>query len=164
MNEENTFLSLFAKKESKRFKLKVGIFLFLIQNHKILLLRRHNTGIDDGLYVVPMGAIEGLETVTSAVIREAAEESNIRLKPENLEMCHVMHRFHPMPQGLSFEQIDIFFRTEIYEGNIQNLEPHKCDELCFYPLDNLPAKTASFIQHAISCMLSGKLLSEFGWH
>lgn len=163
MNEEKTFLSIFAEKEKKRFKLKVGVFLFLIENDQILLLRRHKTGIDDGFYVVPMGAIEGDEIVTSAVIREAVEEANILLKPENLEMCHVMHRFHSMPQGLSFEQIDIFFRAEKYVGNVQNLEPHKCDELSFYPLENLPIKTAPFIRYAIDCMLSGKLLSEFGW-
>lgn len=164
MQTTNTFLSVFAQKELKRFKLKVGVFLFLVQDRQILLLRRHKTGIDDGRYVVPMGAIEGGETVTSAIIREAAEEANVILKPENLHMCHLMHRFHPMPQELSFEQMDVFFRAETYEGIIQNLEPHKCDELNFYPLNNIPEKTAPFIRHAINCMESGEQFSEFGWH
>lgn len=163
MQTADTFLSVFAQKELKRFKLKVGVFLFLIQNGQILLLRRCKTGIDDGIYVVPMGAIEGGETVTSAMIREASEEANILLKPENLKMCHLMHRFHPMPQGLSFEQIDVFFRAETYEGTIQNLEPHKCDELNFYPLNNIPKNTAPYIRQALHCMETGIPFSEFGW-
>lgn len=163
MESVETFLSIFAQKELKRFKLKVGVFLFLIQNQQILLLRRHKTGIDDGRYVVPMGAIEGNETVTSAIIREAAEEANIILRPQNLRVCHLMHRFHPMPEGLSFEQIDIYFQTETYEGTIKNLEPHKCDELKFYSLNNIPEKTAPFIRYAIDCMIKGQFFSEFGW-
>lgn len=163
MQPSNPFLSLFAQKEMQRFKLKLGVFLFLIQNQNILLLKRHQTGIDDGSYVVPMGGIEGGESLTSALIREAHEEVNIRLNPENLEVCHLMHRFHPMPQGLSFEQADVFFRTNTYEGIIENLEPNKCDELKFYPLTNLPEKTAPFIRHAIDCVQRRQFYSEFGW-
>lgn len=48
-------LSVFAEKELKRFKLKVGIFFILINEERILLMRRFQTGIDDGNYVVPMG-------------------------------------------------------------------------------------------------------------
>lgn len=157
------FLTLFSQKEAKRFKLKVGVFLFLIHRNHILLLRRYQTGIDDGQYAVPMGAIEGAETLTAAAIREAREEANVIIKPENLKMCHLMHRFHKMPQGISFEQLDIFFQTKDYEGEIKNLEPHKCDELKFYPLNNLPQNTIPFVRHAIRCMQNNESYSEFGW-
>lgn len=163
MQTSEAFLTTFSQKEVKRFKLKTGVFLFLIQNDHILLLRRFQTGIDDGLYVVPMGCIEGSETLTTALIREAQEEANITLQPENLSMCHMMHRLHPMPQGLSFEQIDVYFRTDTYEGTIENLEPHKCDELKFYPLNNLPRNIAPFIRHAIEATLKAQNFSEFGW-
>lgn len=159
----SSFLSLFAEKEKKRFKLKVGILLFLVQNESILLLRRFQTGIDDGMYVVPMGGHDGKETLTQALIREAEEEANVILKPENLHVCHVMHRLHPMPEGLSFEQIDVFFKAHAYDGTIENKEPHKCDELQFYPMDHLPENTAPFIRHAIQCMRNGQSFSEFGW-
>ena len=163
MQLSENFLSVFAQKEAKRFKIKAGVFLILIQNEQILLLRRFQTGIDDGCYVVPMGGIDGNETISSALIREAQEEANIILKPEDLRMCHLMHRYHPMPQGLSFEQLDIFFCANTYKGEIKNLEPHKCDELKFYPIHNLPSKTAPFIRHAIECTMKGKTFSEFGW-
>lgn len=163
METMNTVLSSFALKDLKRFKLKVGVFLFLIQDDQILLLRRFNTGIDDGQYGVPMGALEGNETVTSALMREAAEEANISVKPEDLTVCHVMHRFHTTLERFSFEQIDIFFKVSVYEGIIKNLEPHKCDELKFYPINDLPPNTIPFIRAAINSTLEGQCFSEFGW-
>lgn len=158
-----SFLSVFMQKEAMRFKLKVGTFLFLIQDGQILLLRRFRTGIEDGCYVVPMGGHDGAETLTQSIIREAEEEANITLSPDALEVCHVMHRFHPMPEGLSFEQIDLFFKTDTYSGTIMNREPHKCDELKFYPLKELPKNTSPFIHHAVQCMLENRFYSEFGW-
>ncbi len=157
------YLSLFAQKELKRFKLKVGVFLFLIKEEHILMMRRYQMGIDDGLYLVPMGAIEGKETLSTAIVRESLEEANLILQPADLKVCHLMHRFHLMPQGLSFEQLDVFFRVESYQGNIKNLEPDKCDELSFYPLNALPLNTAPFIRHAINCMKSKEIYSQFGW-
>lgn len=156
-------LETFALKEAKRFKLKVGVFLCLIKNDQILLLRRYQTGIQDGMYVLPMGGHDGKISLTQALVREAKEETDIMIQPNQAEVCHVMHRFHPMPQGLSFEQIDVFFKVSNYEGVITNMEPDKCDELKFHPLHQLPATTAPFIRSAIGSILQGKLYSEFGW-
>jgi 8-oxo-dGTP pyrophosphatase MutT (NUDIX family) len=158
-----TFTTSYALKDSQRFKLKAGVFLFLIQNGQILLLRRYQTGIDDGLYVVPMGAHDGKEPLTSSLIREAKEEANVILKPEDITVCHTMHRLHTMPDGFSFEQIDLFFKAEVYEGIIENMEPHKCDDLRFFPIDNLPNNIVPFIHQAIRCLESNVCYSEFGW-
>lgn len=157
------FLTLFAAKEAKRFKLKVGIFVVLLDRGKVLLLRRFQTGIADGKYVLPMGGHDGKEPLTQAVIREAKEEINIDLKPENLSVCHVMHRFHPMPEDLSFEQIDVFFAVKSYKGTIANNEPESCDELAFFALDNLPTTTDAFICHALKCIQNGQFFSEYGF-
>ena len=157
------FLSVFAAKEAQRFKLKVGVFVVLIKEGQVLLLRRFQTGIEDALYVVPMGGHDGKETLTMGVIREAKEEVNIDVKPEDVEVCHVMHRFHSMPEGLSFEQIDVFFRVKNYEGLITNNEPDRCDELAFFPLNDLPEAMAPFIRHALQCIQDGKYFSEFGF-
>lgn len=164
MTTSQSFLSLFAQKEKQRFKLKAGVLLFLIQEENILLLRRYQTGIDDGLFVVPMGGHDGNEPLTMSLVREAQEETNIKIRPDDLEVCHVMHRRHPMPDGLTFEQIDVFFKAHTYEGIIQNMEPHKCDQLKFFPLNDLPQNTAPFIRHAIQCMSNKKFYSEFGWN
>jgi 8-oxo-dGTP diphosphatase len=159
----DTFLSVFQQKEAVRFKLKVGLFLLLIQNNQILLLRRYRTGIEDGMYVVPMGGHDGKIPVTDTLIREAEEEAGIRLKPEDVTFCHVMHRLQHMLNELSFEQIDLYFKAESYEGIIENRESDKCDDLQFYPLDALPDTMSPCVLQAIQCTQNKQFFSTFGW-
>lgn len=164
MTQASGFLERFLKKEATRFKLKVGVLLFLMQNDSVLLSRRFQTGIDDGMYVVPMGGHDGNEPVSSSMTREAKEEANIILRPENLSVCHVMHRLHRMPEGIFYEQIDVIFKAQEYEGTLMNNEPDHCDELAFYPMNALPENTAPFIRHAIGAVQKGCFFSEHGWN
>ena len=129
----------------------------------MLLLRRFQTGIEDALYVVPIRGIDGNRATHLSCDPRTKEEINIDLKPEDVSVCHVMHRFHSMPKRLSFEQIDVFFRVKHYEGVITNNEPDRCDELTFFPLNNLPQATAPFIRHALHCIQKGESFSEFGF-
>lgn len=150
-------------KEAKRFKLKVGVFLVLVENNRVLLSRRYNTGIADGQHVLPMGGLEEGETATQALIREAKEEVNLDLRAEGLRVAHVMHRLHHLPNGDFFPQVDLFFIPRSYEGVIQNREPHKCDELEFYPLNDLPSTIEPFIKQALDCIQAHQFYSEIGW-
>lgn len=159
----NSISVKFLEKEARTFKLKMGVFLFLIQNNEVLLLRRYNTGIADGCYVVPMGGVKEGETASEALIRETKEETSLIIEPENINVCHVMHRFHRMPEGYNFPQVDVYFKAESWNGIITNCEPHKCDELGFYSLHALPPKTEPFIIHALHCAQKGIFFSEFGW-
>ena len=59
----------------ERFKLVVAVHLILIENGKILLLRRYNTGYEDGNYSLVAGHIDGNESVIQAMQREALEEA-----------------------------------------------------------------------------------------
>lgn len=153
----------FLEKEARAFKVKMGVFLLLIQNNELLVLRRYNTGIADGRYVVPMGGVKAGETATQALIRETKEETSIILQPEDASVCHVMYRFHQMPEGYNFPQVDVYFKAKRWSGTITNCEPHKCDELRFYPLQSLPDKMEPFILHALTCSQKGIIFSEFGW-
>ncbi len=150
-------------KEAKRFKLKVGVFLVLLENNMVLLSRRYNTGIADGQHVLPMGGLEEGETLTQALIREAKEEANLDVQSDKLRVVHVMHRLHHLPNGDSFPQIDVFFIPCSYDGVIQNMEPHKCDELKFYPLNDLPCTIEPFIKQALLCIQTNQFYSEIGW-
>ncbi len=87
-------------KLKSRFKIKAAVFLLLIQGNEILLLRRFNTGIDDGCYVVPMGCIDGNETLTDALFRESKEEANI--VPVKTKFAHLMNRLQKIPDCSEF--------------------------------------------------------------
>jgi ADP-ribose pyrophosphatase YjhB (NUDIX family) len=140
-----------------RVKLLVAVHLFLIKDRSVLLLRRYNTGYEDGNYSVVAGHIDGNEHVYDAMIREAKEEAGITLAIENLEIIQVMHR------KAKEERIDYFFFCGKWEGEIKNMEPQKCDELAWYPLEDLPENTIEYINAAIENYRKGIKFSLFGW-
>lgn len=59
-------------------------YIILEQDGKLLMMRRHNTGYQDGKYGLPSGHLEEKEFATVGTIREVAEEIGIVLKPKNI--------------------------------------------------------------------------------
>jgi len=139
----------------KRFKLILSVYLIAIKDGKVLLLRRQNTGYEDGNYGLVAGHADGDEPATLATCREVAEESGLIIKPEDLKFAHVMHRRQ------DDERIDIFFTAERWEGEPKNIEPDKCDDLSWFPLDNLPPNTIPYIRQAIELSQKNIGYSEF---
>lgn len=133
-------------------------YLFLEKNKKILLLKRCNTGYEDGNYSLVAGHVDEGETFTDAVIREAYEEANIKLKAKDLKVVHVMHR-----KSIDSQRVDVFFTTKNWEGEIINKEPHKCLELLWIDIDKLPENTVFYIKGAIKKIQSKIFYSEYGW-
>lgn len=135
-----------------------SVYLFLIKDEQILLLRRFQTGYEDGNYGLPAGHMDGNETARESCAREVREEIGILIDPENLSVVHVMHR-----KEAHDERIDFFMTATAYTGEINNMEPHKCDELLWFPLDALPPNTIEYIRVAINHFKDGIGFSEYGW-
>lgn len=131
-------------------------YLFLIRDGKILLQRRANTGFEDGNYGVPAGHMDGNETAREAAAREIREEIGIEIRPEDLEFAHVMHR-----KAAHDERFDMFWTAQTYTGEIQNLEPEKCDDLSWFPLDALPENMIDYVRTALTLSRSGIMYSEY---
>ncbi|MFC1841501.1 NUDIX domain-containing protein [Candidatus Dependentiae bacterium] len=143
--------------KKERFKAHVSSYLFLEKDKKILLYLRENTGYADGYYSLVAGHLDGNETATEAMIREAKEEAGIIISPNNLHVVHIMHRMSDR------ENIDIFFSCKKWEGTVQNVEPHKCGGLEFFDKNKLPEKTMEYIKTALSHSNSGIFYSELGF-
>jgi ADP-ribose pyrophosphatase YjhB (NUDIX family) len=139
-------------------KLPVAVHLFLIKNGNILLLRRYNTGYEDGNYSVIAGHIDGNEHVYNAMIREAKEESGINILEKDLEIIQVMHR-----RKGDEERIDYFFICKEWKGEIRIMEPNKCDELTWYSLNELPENTVDYVYEAINNYRNTIKFSIYGW-
>ena len=133
-------------------------YLMLIKDGKILLLRRANTGFEDGNYGLPAGHMEGSETAREGCAREVREESGIEVNPAHLTFAHLSHR-----KAARDERFDLFWTATEYAGEVQNMEPHKCDDLSWFPLDALPPNTIDYIKKAINYSQSGVMYSEYGW-
>jgi ADP-ribose pyrophosphatase YjhB (NUDIX family) len=141
----------------ERFKLVPSVYALFIKDGKILLLRRFQTGFEDGKYGLVAGHADGEESMRDAMIRETFEEAGVKIKPENLEFALTMHRLG------ADERVDFFFVVKDWEGKIKNVEPEKCDDLSWFDLDKLPENIIPYIQKAIECYLGGQKYCEFGW-
>jgi 8-oxo-dGTP diphosphatase len=140
-----------------RAKFPVTVHLLFFRENQILLLRRFNTGFEDGNYSVPAGHLDGGETVRMAAVREAFEEIGVHIEAKDIAFATVMHR------KSDDERVDFFVRVKGWQGEPSNAEPEKCDELRWYDLDALPENTIPYVRKAIKNYLDGNPFDEFGW-
>jgi len=78
---------------------KLASLLILEKDGKVLLLRRFNTGYEDGKYTLPSGKVDANETFINAVIREGFEEVNAQILNHDLDSVHVLYRKKMMNYG-----------------------------------------------------------------
>lgn len=142
----------------ERYKIITVVYLVLIQDGKILLSRRFNAAFMNGKYGLPSGHLEEGETLRQAIIRETREEVAVILELEDINLEHVMHIKSPDRDDMAF-----FFTANHFAGEPKNMEPEKCDDLSWFPLDNLPENTIPAVRQAIGCIRSRQPYSEFGW-
>lgn len=140
------------------FSLPLSVHLILIENEKILLLKRQNTGFADGMFSLPAGKLEKNESAIDAMIREAKEEINIDIKYQDIEVRQVMNR-----KGNDRERIDYFFTIKKYNGKINNNEPKKCEFLEWFDIDKLPQNTIPYIKYALEEYKKDIKFTFFGW-
>jgi len=140
-----------------RFKLLSAVHLFLIRDGEVLLLRRFNTGYEDGKYSVVAGHLDGDEEIIAAMIREAREEVGIEISPQDLQVVGVMHR------KSNDERIDFFLTATSWSGEITNREPNRCDQLAWFDVDGLPENVIPYVRRALDNYRRGIWFDSFGW-
>lgn len=144
----------------ERFKMNAFVALILRKNDTILLIRRFNTGSGDGFYSCAGGGVDGNEPITQAMIREADEELGIKLKKENLKIVHVVHS--KQRDGAN-ESMGFFLEATEWEGEPQNMEPHKHDDVAWFSINSLPQNIFPRLIHVIKMMDEKIFYSEYGW-
>jgi 8-oxo-dGTP diphosphatase len=142
-----------------RFKMVIGVYLVLRRGDEVLLLRRFNTGYEDGNYSVVAGHLDGDELASEAVAREAKEEAGITIDPKKLRLVHTEHRARRDDPGR--ERIELFFEATEWTGDITNCEPEKCDDLSWHPVNNLPSNTIPYIRLTLTDIANGSIYSEY---
>jgi 8-oxo-dGTP diphosphatase len=143
------------KHRHKRFPLAVHVAL--LRGDKVLLLRRYNTGYEDGNYGVVAGHLKGGESVRQAAIREAREEVGVRIASKCLRIVGLIHRL------AGGERLEFFLLADSWEGKIRNAEPKKCDRLRWCSLNHLPSNTIPYVANALRRSRLHLWFSEPDW-
>lgn len=142
------------------FRLPVILMIIIRENDRVLLSRRANTGFKDGFFALPGGKHDGHETLTHGVIREAQEELGIFCTSDQVHFRSLLHTQLNQP---AMELLYAVFEVTEYTGEIINNEPHKCAELQFFPVDQLPEKMTEVSRRCILNTVSGVNFDEVGW-
>jgi len=110
----------------------------------VFMIRRQNTGFQDGRWSLPSGHLEAGETVLEAAVREVAEEAGTQVLTRDLTLHAVVHARSP-----GHEYLHVFFRTARFEGEPFNAEPSKGSEVAWLPLASLPTDTIVYERRAL---------------
>jgi 8-oxo-dGTP diphosphatase len=140
--------------------LRVAAYLILRRDSEILLLRRFNTGYEDGKYSLIAGHVEHSESPSQAIVREAREEAGVEVAFQDLRFVKVVHR--KCPDNVVF--VDYYFEASRWSGEPRIAEPDKCDALDWVRADALPGDIIPCIKSVLDgCGQQSVALLEYGW-
>jgi len=134
------------------------VLAFLYTKDHVLLIRRCNAKFGNGLYSLVGGKVEPHETALHAIKREVNEEVGLKLPESAFTLVHTFHR-----KGTETEFIALCFKADITEMQLQNMEPHKHDDLRFFTIKNLPTNILPGHKQAIESIQNHISYSEHGW-
>lgn len=148
-------------------KIVTGVVLILKKDNKILLFRRNIPDkIAFGCFALPGGTVEHHETTKQAACREAVEEIGITIPEASLRPVHLLRlrEKYDTVTGQTQQILMLYFmETSTWQGEPQNLEPHKHSELAWFDINELPENTFGLNLSALNDIKNGIFYSEHGW-
>lgn len=133
----------------------LGVHLLFLENGRVLLLRRNNTGYEDGNYGLVEGHWEAGESVLAAAVREAREEAGVEVREQDIAVVHCL--FH---EQRADTRLRVFFRVHRWTGEPHNAEPEKCDDLQWFPLRALPDNIVPYARDMLKAWAQGDLYAS----
>lgn len=133
-----------------------AVRLILEENGKLLFLRQ--TKRNGGRYTLIGGNVEEQEFAREALAREASEEADIRVAPEDLSLVHVLHR-HKLQKNETL--LVLYFKAARFSGQPESLEPKKFKDVAWFSPDILPEEVSKPTRHVLDCIKEGVIYSEF---
>ena len=127
---------------------KSAVHMIIMDNDKLLLQKRKGSKLWPGYYALPAGHIDEGENQYDALVREAKEELDIDINPEDITKSYVVLRRNYFEiDGKKLEPyIDYYFEISKYKGTPKIVELNKCEELLWADINNLPDPFINFYQ------------------
>lgn len=139
------------------FQLVPAAYVVFRRRHQVLLQLRHNTGFKDGHWAcAAAGHVEAAESASAAAVREAAEETGVRVDPWELLPLTTLHRRND-GEGVLAQRVDFFFAATTWDGEARIMEPDKCAALEWFELDGLPDPIPEHERYVLENLAAGTL-------
>ncbi len=133
-----------------------AVRLLLEEDGHVLFL--HQTRQNGGRFSLPGGNVDGLESAREALCREANEEAGIKLTPDRLEFCHLLHRRKPKTGEVL---VNIYFRARQFKGEPVSREPEKFRDVAWLPLAALPEEISNHTRKVLENIVAGEFYTEW---
>lgn len=119
----------------------------IIKNEKgeALFQRRWGSKLWPNFLGLPAGHLDKEENAIDALTREAKEELDIDITPNDIEDTFVVNRINKNLKPY----YDVYFVIKNYGGLIKINEPNKCQELKWVNLEELPEDVIGFERVAL---------------
>lgn len=130
----------------ERNKAVPAVYLVLKKKGNILMMRRAGSGYFDGYYGLPSGHVEARELPVEALLREVLEEIGIKILKKDIDLLHTMYRTKKDETG---DRVDLFFSVSKYKGTPKICETNKCDDIKWFPSNNLPKNIVPSVKDAL---------------
>lgn len=153
------------KKHSEKYdsaRPYIACFVLLVQDGKVAMVKRKNTGWMDGYYGLPAGKVEYGEPFALGASREAKEEVGVDIELDDLDFVHVAHRHGENDEEI-MEWVDVYFEAKKWDGEPHNAEPEKGEQLDWMSLEDLPDNIVPSQRAALVEIANGNGYSEYGW-
>ncbi|MFF2130439.1 NUDIX domain-containing protein [Streptomyces olivochromogenes] len=139
----------------------IGAHLVLIRDDAVLLGKRHPSSASaPATWHLPAGHREDMESAVTCMVREAEEETGLRIAEHDLSLVHVLDLLDP---GSPIPRVQFFFAPSRWGGEPVVCEPECCTEWRFCPLDALPEPIVEYTRVALTAIFRGTLYTPMGW-
>ncbi len=133
-----------------------AVRLLVEDQGKLLFLRQ--TKKNGGRFSLIGGNVEEGEFAREALAREALEEAGIHVRPQQLQLVHVLHR-----RKLKKDQtlLVLYFHTNHFHGEPASKEPQKFKDVQWFSAQDLPQETSKATRHVLEAIRRGEIYSEY---
>jgi 8-oxo-dGTP diphosphatase len=123
---------------------RVGVGVLLVDHRQRVLLTLRILPPEAGCWGIVGGKLDYLESLEHCAIREAREEVGVDIAIQSL-LCVTEHRL----PGEHQHWISPAFLARILGGKAANCEPDKTQEVCWFPVNDLPPNLTMTARNAI---------------
>ncbi|MEN8253492.1 MAG: NUDIX domain-containing protein [Patescibacteria group bacterium] len=139
--------------KKRKHQENIGCAVIVKNKKNQVLLGKRKNAYRSGLYGLPGGRIDRDEKIVSASERELLEETN--LKAKKLKYVGVVKEWQD-----SYNFIHFIYECFDWDGDVNLMEPEKCEAWEWFDLDDLPKDILPGHLKALELLKDSKLMMD----